>query len=103
MTTSLKRTAQIITSLTAAGVTAAFGYPAVAAIGVLVTLPLLATCWILNSNERTERFARILLARRGNARCLQTSEQLDNQAATARQRPHTRRPRRPAAVRAPSR
>jgi hypothetical protein len=98
MSLVLRRAAKALTPLTAAGVTAAFGYPAIATAACLIIFTLTAACWIINSNERTERLTRIILARHGNPVCLPTSRQPYNPPAAAERRPHTRRSRRPAAV-----
>ena len=47
------------------------GLPALAAVVFLVVLVIGATCWILDSDERTSRVNRILLARRGDPKCLE--------------------------------
>lgn len=96
----LKNATRAATPLTLAGVTAALGYPAIAAAAGLFALALIAACWIINSNERTERLTRIILARHGNPTCLQASRRPDNSVTAAGHlRSRTRRPRRPAAVR----
>ncbi len=47
------------------------GMPALAALVFLAVLMLGVICWIISSPDRSERVARMLLARRGNARCLE--------------------------------
>jgi hypothetical protein len=51
-------------------VLARLGFPAVAAAAGLAVLVLAAACWVLADRERSDRVSRILLARRGEARCL---------------------------------
>jgi hypothetical protein len=49
---------------------AGFGMPALSALVFLVTSALAITCWILASPDRSERICRMLLAGRGDPRCL---------------------------------
>lgn len=49
---------------------ASFGMPALGALVSLVILALAVTCWILASPDRSERICRMLLAGRGDPRCL---------------------------------
>lgn len=51
-----------------------FGMPALGALVSLVIMALAVTCWILASPDRSERICRMLLAGRGDPRCL-ASEQ----------------------------
>jgi hypothetical protein len=46
------------------------GMPAVAAAAGLAVLVLVAVCWVFGSRDRSDRAARIILAFRGEARCL---------------------------------
>jgi hypothetical protein len=47
--------------------------PELAAVGLLVVLVLGVICWIISSDERSARVSRMMLARRGDAKCLETS------------------------------
>ena len=47
--------------------------PELAALGLLVVLVLGVICWIISSDERSARVSRMMLARRGDAKCLETS------------------------------
>jgi hypothetical protein len=47
--------------------------PALAAVLFLAVLVLGVVCWIIGSQERSDRVARMMLARQGNARCLRPS------------------------------
>lgn len=47
--------------------------PALTAVGVLAVLMLGVICWIISSEERSDRASRLMLARRGDAKCLETS------------------------------
>jgi hypothetical protein len=49
---------------------AQLGMPAFAAAVFLVVAALAVVCWIIGSDARTGRVARMLLARHGDARCL---------------------------------
>ena len=46
------------------------GTPALAALVFLAVLVLAVICWIIASSERCDRVNRLMLARRGDARCL---------------------------------
>jgi len=46
------------------------GMPALAALVFLAVLALAVICWIIASGERCDRVNRMMLARRGDARCL---------------------------------
>jgi hypothetical protein len=46
------------------------GTPTLATVVVLAVLGLGMICWIINSPDRCDRISRMLLARRGDARCL---------------------------------
>jgi hypothetical protein len=46
------------------------GTPTLATVVVLAVLGLGVICWIINSPDRCDRVNRILLARRGDASCL---------------------------------
>jgi hypothetical protein len=83
MSSALRRAARVLTPITAAGVTAALGYPAIATAAGLIVFTLTAACWIINSNERTERLTRIILAHQGNPACLATSRQPYNPQAVS--------------------
>ena len=84
MTTALKRAAQTLVPLAAAGITWTIGYPAIAVAAICFILALAAACWVINSNERSERLARIILARQGNPKCLQASPQPEQRPARGR-------------------
>ena len=47
--------------------------PELAAVGLLVVLVLGVICWIISSDDRSARVSRMMLARRGDAKCLETS------------------------------
>jgi hypothetical protein len=53
-----------------AGLLARLGLPALAALVFLVVLALAAGCWIISNDGRSDRLTRMILARRGDARCL---------------------------------
>jgi hypothetical protein len=46
------------------------GVPVLAALFFLAIIVLGVTCWIISDPERSDRVNRMLLARRGDARCL---------------------------------
>jgi hypothetical protein len=47
--------------------------PALAAVGMLAVLVLGVICWIISSDERSARVSRMMLARRGDAKCLEVN------------------------------
>jgi hypothetical protein len=49
---------------------AGLGLPALGGLVFLAVLVLGAACWVLGNEDRTARLSRVLLAWRGNARCL---------------------------------
>jgi phage-related minor tail protein len=49
---------------------ARMGLPALGALVGLAVLSAGVVCWVIASSERTERVSRLLLAGRGNAKCL---------------------------------
>jgi hypothetical protein len=51
-------------------VLAQLGMPGLAAVVILTVLGLGIACWIISSDDRTGRVNRMMLARQGNARCL---------------------------------
>jgi hypothetical protein len=50
---------------------ARLGWPALGALVFLAVLGLGVICWIISSDDRANRVTRIMLARRGDARCLE--------------------------------
>jgi hypothetical protein len=70
MTSTLKHAARVITPASVLAVLAGLGFPAVAIAAAVVVLVLAALCWVLGSRDRSDRFARIILGIRGDARCL---------------------------------
>jgi phage shock protein PspC (stress-responsive transcriptional regulator) len=48
------------------------GVPALAVVVVLTVLVLGVACWVINNPDRSDRVNRMMLARRGDGRCLQS-------------------------------
>jgi hypothetical protein len=69
--TALKSATRAAAGMLPAAVLIRLGMPALAAVVFLTVLILGMTCWIISSDERTSRVNRMMLARRGNARCLE--------------------------------
>ncbi len=65
-----RRVGQTVAGILPVAVLARLGMPALAAAVVLAVLVLGVTCWVINSDSRTDRVNRMMLACRGNARCL---------------------------------
>lgn len=66
----LKHAGRAAAGMLPAAVLARLGVPALAAAVSLVVLVAGVTCWVLSSDDRSDRVNRILLARQGDARCL---------------------------------
>ena len=70
----LKQAGGMAAGLLPAALLAHLGMPALAALVFLAVLVLGVICWIVSNDDRCERVSRIMLARRGNARCLKPGE-----------------------------
>jgi hypothetical protein len=67
---TLKHAGRTAAGMLPAAVLARVGMPALAALVFLAVLVLGVTCWIISDQDRSDRVNRMLLARRGDARCL---------------------------------
>jgi hypothetical protein len=67
---TLRHAGRAAAAMVPVGLLAQLGMPALAALVFLAVLALAAGCWIISSGERSDRLTRIILARRGDARCL---------------------------------
>jgi hypothetical protein len=70
---------------------AGLGLPALGGLVFVAVLILAAACWEIGSEDRTARLSRVLLAWRGNARCLARDVAVSPSAPAARLR-HRRWP-----------
>jgi hypothetical protein len=70
VTNMLKQAGRVTAGLLPAALLAKLGMPARAALIFLAVLVLGVICWIVSNDDRCERVSRIMLAKRGNARCL---------------------------------
>jgi hypothetical protein len=79
----MARHAAIARILPLAAAVAALGLPALIALGGLAVLVLTAACWVIASQDRTNRVSQLLLARRGDPRYLPQakSESSDGESA----------------------
>lgn len=66
----LKHASRAAAGMLPAAFLARLGVPALAAVVFLAVAVLVVICWIISSDARTGRVARVMLARRGDARCL---------------------------------
>jgi hypothetical protein len=66
----LKRASRAAAGMLPAALLVRLGMPALAALVFLAILVLGAICWIISDPDRSDRVNRMLLARRGDARCL---------------------------------
>lgn len=81
----LKHAGQAAAGMLSAALLARLGEPALAALVFLAILVLGVACWIISNPERSDRVNRMLLASRGDARCLKSGSSARRQqtAATA--------------------
>ena len=95
MKSALKHTAPVVAGMLPAAVLVRLGMPALAALVFLAVLVLGVICWVISSPDRSERVARMMLARRGNARCLEGGVPAPSSLAPAgRRRTHSSHARR---------
>jgi hypothetical protein len=78
---ALKHTGRAAAAMLPAALLARLGVLALTALIFLAFLVLRVNCWIISDPERSDRVNRMLLARRGDARCLQRA---DHNATAAR-------------------
>ncbi len=71
MKTTPKHVGRAAAGMLPAAVLARLGMPALAALVFLAVMVLVVICWIISDPGRSDRVNRILLARRGDARCLE--------------------------------
>jgi len=72
MKNALRHAGQAVAGVLPAAILARLGVPALATVVFLIVLVLAVACWIINSDDRTGRVARMMLAKQGDARCLGT-------------------------------
>jgi hypothetical protein len=70
---AVKPAARTAAGMLPAAVLVRLGMPALAALVFLAVLVLGVICWIINSPDRSDRMNRMMLARRGDARCLEAA------------------------------
>jgi hypothetical protein len=70
MKTILGRTVKTAGAALSTVFVAGLGLPALGAVLLLAILILAVLCWVILSQERTDRVSRLFLASRGDARCL---------------------------------
>jgi hypothetical protein len=67
---ALRRAARVVAGVLPAAVLARLGMPVLAAVVFLAVLALGAACWVIASDDRSDRVTRMIYARRGDARSL---------------------------------
>ena len=65
MTTALRHAGKVVALMVPVSQLARLGLPALIMLGSLVALVLAISCWIIASNDRSNRMARLMLAARG--------------------------------------
>jgi hypothetical protein len=73
MKSALKHAGRAAAGMLPAAVLVRLGMPALVTLVFVAVLMIGVICWIISSDDRTDRVNRIMLARRGNAKCLETS------------------------------
>jgi hypothetical protein len=66
----LRGVRKVAAGAASAALVTGLGLPALGGLVFLAVLVLGAACWVIGSQDRTERVSRVLLAWRGNAGCL---------------------------------
>jgi hypothetical protein len=66
------------------------GIPALAALVFLAVLVLGVICWIISDQGRSDRVTRMMLARRGDAKCLKPSTSAPTSPASLQRRQSVR-------------
>jgi hypothetical protein len=66
------------------------GIPALAALVFLTVLVLGVICWIIGSPDRSDRVTRMMLARRGDAKCLEPRTSVPSSPASLERRQSAR-------------
>ena len=67
---AVKSSGRLVAGLLPATLLLRLGMPALAALVLLAVLLLGVICWIIGSGDRSDRVYRMMLAGRGDARCL---------------------------------
>ena len=71
MKSALKHAGRAAAGMLPAALLVRLGMPALAAVVFLAVLVVGVTCWIISSDDRTDRVNRIMLAGQGDARSLE--------------------------------
>jgi hypothetical protein len=72
MKNALKHARRTVAGMLPAALLARLGLPTLAGVVFLTVLVLGVICWVISSDDRTGRVNRMMLAKRGDARCLET-------------------------------
>ncbi len=86
MMSALKHAGRTLAGMLPAAVLVRLGMPALAALVFLAVLVLGVICWVIASDDRSGRVNRILLARQGNAKCLEPRPPVISLPASRRHR-----------------
>jgi len=70
MRTELKHLGRTATGIPVAALLVRLGMPAIVAVSSLTVVVIIVICWIISSDERSDRVNRMMLAKRGDASCL---------------------------------
>jgi hypothetical protein len=80
----LRHAGKMAAGMLSAGLVAGLGLPTLGALVFLAVLVLGVTCWVIGSDDRANRVTRIMLARRGDARCLEPGASAPSPASQQR-------------------
>jgi hypothetical protein len=70
MKSAAKHAGRLMAAMVPAAVVLRLGVPALAAAVFLAVLVLGVACWVISSDDRSDRVTRIIYARHGDAKCL---------------------------------
>lgn len=68
--TALSRAGNVVAKVVSVALVAHFGPASLGVLAFLAVLLASVACWVVHNEDRTDRVSRVLLAWRGNARCL---------------------------------
>jgi hypothetical protein len=90
MKNALKHAGQAVAGMLPAAILVQLGVSVLAAVVVFVAVLVLgAACWVVSSPDRSDRVIRMMLAMRGNARCLASASSASSVPASRPRRRST--------------
>ena len=89
--TVLRHVGKVVAGALPAVLVAGLGLPALGALVLLTVVVVGVACWVIHSEDRTDRVSRVLLAWRGNASCIARAGDTSPTLPLARRRTLPRR------------